>query len=679
MLRNYNIADYFQLVLFPIIIFFLGYFSNELISWNYDVFYLHSSLLVILILTLFVLNKITLLVLSPKYFEIICIAIISCFTLGVVLITVQDNLLYTRWLDLGLFPSNDAEDYVQQSYQYLLKGNLYSNKGRIVFPIIYSGLLAEYNLNVKVVQLIITFLTAIITFLSSIVIYQKYGFLCSIIFSGLCADFLIEHVGGANTENIGYIFGGIAFIFYFKFINIKKTKLINYIVFFACLLLGYLIRPSIPLILPFLCVWAFFYLSKYSKKEAYKIVIASFFSLFFILFANKILLEKKSPNTAKEFGNIYDSWYATHELGKYYLNNKYDDIPGTLWTKIFIDYPIILGLKGKEFVKAKRDIVISTFISNPEYYAVGSLLQIKNFFNKSKNYIERFDHSSGFLFIEFIHYRIILLILFTLGGLLSLLYFLKYKEKYFLLILLIFLATLLSQPFIFGGEARTVSTVIFFVNLVIVFTVNTLKIKTFNYKAKIYQKKISYENLNLTNISSYLSMIPLFFLFFIFIKAINNNYTYLKKQDFDLNLTCEEGKTLKLIIFNSKSGFFVNSYQKETKKYHKDFSEILDVYADKSVILEKNKFDITFSMTREEINKRDTFKILENLILLHNGRIFELSEREKLIYSTLTTQFLTAEAFYVKPINFEKKTSDDIILLEENSVSKGLNRLAICV
>ena len=62
-----------------------------------------------------------------------------------------------------------------------------------------------------------------------------------------------------------------------------------------------------------------------------------------------------------------------------------------------------------------------------------------------------------------------------------------------------------------------------------------------------------------------------------------------------------------------------------------------------------------------------------------NGRIFELSEREKLIYSILTTQFLTAEAFYVKPINFKKKTSDDIILLEENSVSKGLNRLAICV
>ena len=96
-----------------------------------------------------------------KNIEIISIAIISCFTLGAALVTVQENLLYTRWLDLGLFPSNDAEDYVQQSYQYLLEGNLYSNKGRIIFPIIYAGLLAEFNLNVKVIQLIITFLTAV--------------------------------------------------------------------------------------------------------------------------------------------------------------------------------------------------------------------------------------------------------------------------------------------------------------------------------------------------------------------------------------------------------------------------------------------------------------------------------------------------------------------------------------
>ena len=306
-------------------------------------------------------------------------------------------------------------------------------------------------------------------------------------------------------------------------------------------------------------------------------------------------------------------------------------------------------------------------------------MQIKNFFNKSKKYIERFDHSSGFLFIEFYHYRITLLILFSIGGLASLVCFLRYKIKYFLLIFLIFLATLVSQPLIFGGEARTISTVIFFVNLVIVFAINFLKKNIFNFQENINQKNITLNNINQINICSYISMIPCFFLFFIIIKAMNNNYTYLKIQDFDVNLTCNEGKTLKSIIFNSKSGFFMNTHQKTTKKHHQDFSKILDVYADKSVILEKKGLDVSFAMTREEINKRDSFKILESLINIHNGRIFEVSEKEKLIYNTLTTQFLSAEAFYIKPINLKMKTLDNIILLEENLVKKGLNKLHICV
>jgi len=84
-------------------------------------------------------------------------------------------------------------------------------------------------------------------------------------------------------------------------------------------------------------------------------------------------------------------------------------------------------------------------------------------------------------------------------------------------------------------------------------------------------------------------------------------------------------------------------------------------------------------MTREEINKRDSFKVLESFIKIHNGRIFEMSKNEKTIYNKLTAQFLTSEAFYVKPINFNNKTLDDIILLEEDIVKEGINTLAVCV
>ena len=146
MLKNFKITHISLLVLFPIITFFLGCASNKVIAWNYDVFYLHSSLLIILTFILFILNKIVMLRFTTKHFEILCIAIISCFTLGLALITIQENLLYTRWLDLGLFPSNDAEDYVQQSSQYLLEDNLYSNKGDIVIGLLIKIGLFPFSL-----------------------------------------------------------------------------------------------------------------------------------------------------------------------------------------------------------------------------------------------------------------------------------------------------------------------------------------------------------------------------------------------------------------------------------------------------------------------------------------------------------------------------------------------------
>ena len=76
----------------------------------------------------------------------------------------------------------------------------------------------------------------------------------------LCTDFLIEHVGGVSTENIGYILGGIAFIFFLKFKEIEKQKLINLSLFFLFIFIAYLIRPSVPLFIIFICIWIFIYL-----------------------------------------------------------------------------------------------------------------------------------------------------------------------------------------------------------------------------------------------------------------------------------------------------------------------------------------------------------------------------------------------------------------------------------
>ena len=57
------------------------------------------------------------------------------------LINIQENFIFTRWLELGHFSSNDALDYVEQSKEFLYMNDFYTGKGRAIFPILYSGFL----------------------------------------------------------------------------------------------------------------------------------------------------------------------------------------------------------------------------------------------------------------------------------------------------------------------------------------------------------------------------------------------------------------------------------------------------------------------------------------------------------------------------------------------------------
>ena len=74
-----------------------------------------------------------------------------------------------------------------------------------------------------------------------------------------------------------------------------------------------------------------------------------------------MLTEIKSPNSPKEFGNVYDSWYATHELGKFFLEGKYQELPPLLWTRIIEVYPELRSLEGEEEVSLKKKNILRKF------------------------------------------------------------------------------------------------------------------------------------------------------------------------------------------------------------------------------------------------------------------------------------------------------------------------------
>ena len=426
-INKINKINNLTLLLLLIISFYLGYTSKSIIDWNYDIYYLYSQLIVISSIVLLFINIFLRHYSFNKYIQLLGIAFISSFSLAVILITIQDDLIHTRWLELGSFAKDDAQDYMQQAVKYLLNGSFYSEKGRIIYPILYSGFLGAFELNTHIIQIIITFLTVLITFYSAILIYNKYGYVCAILFSALASDFLHEHVGGVCTENIGYILGGTAFVFFIKFINTENKNLYFFILSLLLLFIGFIIRPSIIFIIPAICLWSFIYVFKESKAKAGGLLLSCLLLFIIVIQVNNFILEKKSPDTPKEFSNAYDSWYATGELGKYSLEGNYDKLPAQLWSKIIQDNPYLLELSGSEAANKKKSIIYNSLLENPENYIVGSILQMIKFYEVSSDFDERYHNTAGFLHIEFYLFRIFILFLFTLGGILSIYQFIRYK------------------------------------------------------------------------------------------------------------------------------------------------------------------------------------------------------------------------------------------------------------
>ena len=119
-------------------------------------------------------------------------------------------------------------------------------------------------------------------------------------------------------------------------------------------------------------------------------------------------------------------------------------------------------------VSVKKKIFYESLTQNPENYLVGSVIQIMKFFEVSKFFKEQYHNTGGFLHIEFFGLRVIIILLFSIAGIISVYKFIKFRKIDLFLPGLIVLSTILSQPFIFGGEARTSAPIILFLNYVII-------------------------------------------------------------------------------------------------------------------------------------------------------------------------------------------------------------------
>jgi len=405
-----------------------------------------------------------------------------------------------------------------------------------------------------------------------------------------------------------------------------------------------------------------------------------------VLLGNKFIIQAKSPDTPKEFSNAYDSWYATSELGKYSLEGNYDDLPPQLWSKLKQDHPYLNELSGKEAAKQKKSILYDSLLANPENFIVGSMIQMIKFYEVSSTFKERYHNTAGFLHIEFFSYRIFILFLFTLGGILSIYQFIRYKNYELLLFGLLFISVILSQPFLYGGEARTAATVLFFLSYIVIFGLFNLieYIKSKSDSQYIFKKfQLEYNN-NKTNIFVY--CIPFLALSFFLYKGLNNNFNYLTDVKVEETLSCPEGYTLKNIVFNDKSGFYINGSKDVIKKHQKDFNDILDSYIDFAFLSAEAgipaKINVS-SLSMQDINSRDSFKFLNyfvrSSILKADGRLYSRPEREQKLLSLIGNVHISGGGFFIYPINKQSQSRESLIILREDMIGKGFNNISTCL
>ncbi len=677
---DFKYKEYIKFFLCPSIFFLIGYQLKSIININLDYYFNFSHLSFFLILIIFLLSFLF----SKNFknnirFEDISLLIISSLVLGVLMSIIQLDLISTRWLSYGRFDINDADDYYSNSSEMIIKNEFYSAKGRIFYPIFYAGLMKVFNFNIFNIQIFISLICCVTVYFTANKILKNFNYYGSLFYCFLALDFLHENLGGNCTELIGFILGSVAFSLFLEFQFKNKLKYKQFFLFFITIFLAYLFRPGPPLILIAFCMISYIYFFKKNKwTYNFKVFIVPFFALFLIFFLDLTLRSFYSPNSPTTFINAIDSWYATIEIGRYIKEDKYHQIQPQMWNLIYEHHPRLLNIIGDEFTNNKIKIFFNRLLLEPSSFLIGSLFLIKQFFIVPFSYWDPHHNTTSFMFVDFLYLRTFILVFFTIGFISGIINYLINKDKYNLIIFLIGISIVLSQPFIYGGESRTHATIIGFLWLVIYHgTINII-----NFCKAIVRKDLevaSNYNYSINNTeSSAFSLIilatiifPLFFLIF----KKNPNYSNLE------NKYCDSNSIKSTILFHSNSGFILTK-NLEKKNIIRNYGadHFLDILINHLTYL--NSFGPKIQVpwiSENQILERDKFKFLSKLNFLSTPRIYAISQKEFIdTYSNIFSLFSKGGGFFIDPIFTDSGEQKSLMVLPFDKIRKGVNILQIC-
>ena len=273
-----------------------------------------------------------------------------------------------------------------------------------------------------------------------------------------------------------------------------------------------------------------------------------------------------------------------------------------------------------------------------------------------------------------------MLLLFLFAGIISIFNFFTGKGYIAMLPGFIFLAVLLSQPLIFGGESRVAAPVILIINYIMILFLYKL-IEQSKYKFNFLDfNKNKTSRLNLSNPITLVLLMPSVVLCFFFLQGLSNKFNYLKTEN-QVQISCPEGYQAKEIMFNYKSGFIINGANFKKNSEGLNFEDYMQYIINLAVIyMEFKILNINIEgMTKADIYEKDDFKFLQPFFTSINTRLLGLSPRANEILVTLANQYIAGGGYFVNPINKSSYKLEGLVILKKDMFKKGFNHLKVCL
>ena len=112
----------------------------------------------------------------------------------------------------------------------------------------------------------------------------------------------------------------------------------------------------------------------------------------------------------------------------------------------------------------------------------------------------------------------------------------------------------------------------------------------------------------------------------------------------------------------------------------KDFSDYLDYVANLAIIQYKFGAEVSIKgLSFNEILERDKFKLLTPFLTFIDTRLATISERDNRLLALLGKQYLANGGFFINPINAKTGKTEGIVILQDNMVHNGMNKLITCL